>query len=243
MIRCIAVDDEPWALALVTDYIKKLPFLDLIFETDSSIEALQFLQENPADLLFLDIQMPDLTGMQLMKIMSNKIPVILTTAYSEYAIEGYEHHVIDYLLKPISFDRFYKAAEKARMIFDKPAAEQKPLSIPPATQQNTGTPDDFIFIKTDSKMVRVPYNEILYIEGLKDYIAIVTTKEKLITLQNLRTMEELLPGKAFIRIHKSYIVAINKIDSIERSRIFIGHEVIPIGDTFREFFLQRISGN
>ena len=238
-IKCIAVDDEPWALALITDYIKKCPFLELIFESTSALETLQYLQTSSADLLFLDIQMPDLTGMQLMKILNNKIPVVLTTAYSEYAIEGYEHNVIDYLLKPVTFDRFYKSAEKARTLLGEKIAPSI-LSESQNTEKLKAVADDFIFIKTDSKMVRVPLNEILFVEGLKDYISITTIHEKLITLKNLRSMEEALPGNQFMRVHKSYIVAVNKIDTVEKSRIFIGNEVIPIGDTYRDLFFTRI---
>jgi two-component system, LytTR family, response regulator len=174
--------------------------------------------------------------MQLLKIMNNQVPVILTTAYSEFALEGYEHNVVDYLVKPISFDRFYKAVEKAAMWLKNNAAVQ----VPPQAAA-TSSADDFIFIKTDNKMVRVPFSDILYIEGLKDYIAVVTEKEKLITLQNLRNMEELLPAHQFMRIHKSYIIAVNKIDTVERNRVFIGDHVLPVGDTYREQFLQRIA--
>ena len=237
-LKCVAIDDEPWALAMITDYIKKCPFLELVFESNSAIETLQYLQTAQVDLLFLDIQMPDLTGMQLIKVMANKIPVVLTTAYSEYAIEGYEHNVIDYLLKPITFDRFYKSAEKARALLGEKIApviveSRVPEKIKPFS-------DDFIFIKTANKMVRVPLKDILFIEGLKDYIAVVTINEKLITLQNLRYMEDTLPLNLFIRVHKSYIVAINKIDTVEKNRIFMGNEAIPIGDTFRDLFFERI---
>jgi DNA-binding LytR/AlgR family response regulator len=236
LIRCVAVDDEPWALALVADYINKIPFLELIFKSNSAIEALEYLQHAEVDLLFLDIQMPELTGMQFMKIANKKTPVILTTAYSEYALEGYEHNVVDYLLKPISFDRFYKAAEKARQMIAGNHKTIESVTIQPETI------NDFIFIKTDSKLVRVSYEDILFVEGLKDYLSVVTKEEKLITLQSLKNMEEILPDSNFIRVHKSYIVALNKIDTLEKNRIFIGDSVIPIGETYRENFLKRISG-
>ena len=235
-IRCIAVDDEPWALALVEDYIKKIPFLELVYKSNSAIEALEYLKQAEVDLLFLDIQMPELTGMQFLKIAQNKIPVILTTAYSEYALEGYEHNVVDYLLKPISFDRFYKAAEKARQMISGNKKTTETTSIQPETM------NDFLFIKTDSKLVRVSYEDILFVEGLKDYLSVVTKEEKLITLQSLKNMEEILPDSNFIRVHKSYIVALNKIDTLEKNRIFIGESVIPIGETYKENFLKRISG-
>lgn len=226
-----------WAVGTGTDnwLYKKTPFLELVYESNSAIDALQYLQKKDADLIFLDIQMPDLTGMQFMRIIQNEIPVILTTAYSEYALEGYEHHVIDYLLKPISFDRFYKAADKARTMTVKP---EKPVDNDFKTN---AVSNDFIFIKTDNKLVKVSFDEILYVEGLKDYLSLVTKNEKLITLQSLKNMEELLPLKDFIRVHKSYIIAINKIDTLEKNRVFIGDAVIPVGETYRESFLKRIA--
>lgn len=231
MITCMAIDDEPLALELLTDYIGKVPFLQLVYTNTNAIEALQYLQQNKVDLLFLDIQMPDLTGLQVMKIIQNNCRVILTTAYSEYALDGYEHNVIDYLLKPISFDRFYTAAEKARAIFIKPADNL--VSASPVTP-------GFIFIKTDSRLVKVKLEDILLVEGMKDYVAIHTEQDKLITLQSMRSMEESLPPQQFIRVHKSFIIAINKIDSIERNRIFIKQEVIPIGETYRDLFFKLI---
>lgn len=236
MIRCAVIDDEPWAIALLTDYIKKTDFLELVFSTSNAIEALQKIQQQPVDLVFLDIQMPELTGIQFMKINGNKSRVILTTAYSEYALDGYDHNVIDYLLKPVSFDRFYTASLKAKQIIT-PAPVATSASVQPVA---TTASLDFIFVKTDSKIVNVSLSDILFIEGLKDYIAINTTKEKLITLENLKTLEEGLPRQRFLRVHKSYIIAIEKIDSIERSRIFIRDAVIPIGDTYRETFFKAI---
>lgn len=230
MITCMAIDDEPLALELLTDYINKVPCLQLVHTNTNAIEALQYLQNNKAELLFLDIQMPELTGLQVMKIIKNNCRVILTTAYSEYALDGYEHNVIDYLLKPISFDRFYAAAEKARVIFAKPAEA--------VIVNNIVT--DYIFVKTDSRLIKVNLDDILLVEGMKDYIAIHTTQDKLITLQSLRSMEDSLPPQQFMRIHKSFIIALNKIDSIERNRIFIKQEVIPIGDTYRELFFKLI---
>jgi two-component system LytT family response regulator len=233
MIRCAVIDDEPWAVSLLVDYISKTDFLELAFSTSDAIEALQKIQQQPVDLVFLDIQMPELTGLQFMKINAGRSKVILTTAYSEYALEGYEHNVVDYLLKPISFERFYTAALKAKDLLQHAAST--PVVIMPQSA------NDFIFIKTDSKIVNVSLSEILFIEGLKDYIAINTTKEKLITLDNLKTLEESLPGQRFIRVHKSYIISIKKIDSIERNRIFIKDAVIPIGDTYRERFFKAIT--
>lgn len=234
MIRCAVIDDEPWALALLIDYISKISFLELVFSTTNSMEALQKIHQQPVDLVFLDIQMPELTGMQFMKINGNRSRVILTTAYSEYALDGYEHNVIDYLLKPISFERFFSAALKAKDIL------QPSANALPATTSVTEVSDQ-IFVKTDSRIINVSLAEILFMEGLKDYIAIHTTKEKLITLESLKALEESLPKQRFIRVHKSYIVAIPKIESIERNRIFIGEAVIPIGETYKEAFFKRIT--
>jgi len=233
MIRCAVIDDEPWAVSLLVDYISKTDFLELAFSSSDAIEALQKIQQQPVDLVFLDIQMPELTGLQFMKINAGRSKVILTTAYSEYALEGYEHNVVDYLLKPISFERFYTAALKAKDLLQH-AATAPAVMIPQSA-------NDFIFIKTDSKIVNVSLSDILFIEGLKDYIAINTIKEKLITLDSLKTLEESLPGQRFIRVHKSYIISIEKIDSIERNRIFIKDAVIPIGDTYRERFFKAIT--
>jgi two-component system LytT family response regulator len=238
MIRCAVIDDEPWALALMTDYIRKTDFLETVFATGNAIEALQKMQQQPVDLVFLDIQMPELTGIQFLKINAGRTRVILTTAYSEYALEGYEHNVVDYLLKPIAFERFYTAALKARQLIVPSTPAVAPVVVPAAPVQQAS---DFIFIKTDSRIVRVMLSDILFIEGLKDYIAIHTAKEKLITLETLRTLEEGLPADRFLRVHKSYIVSIEKIDSIERNRLFVQEAVIPVGDTYRETFFKAIA--
>ncbi|WP_295666692.1 LytTR family DNA-binding domain-containing protein [uncultured Mucilaginibacter sp.] len=242
MIRCIIVDDEPLALHVLEDYISKIPFLHLVKATTNPIEALTLVQEKEADLVFLDVQMPELTGIQFLKIANGKAKVILTTAYPQYALEGYELDVIDYLLKPIAFDRFFKAVQKAQAILQ-PAAV-KPVALAESTPQKPQQEflSDFIFVKTEHKIQKVYLNDILFIEGLKDYISIFTPAERIITLQNMKKMEDALPTKYFMRIHKSYIVSINKIDSIERSRIFIGDKIIPVGDTYRDEFFKIIDG-
>jgi two-component system LytT family response regulator len=239
MIRCLIVDDEPLALHILEDYLSKIPFLQLVKATTNPIEALTLVQEKAVDLVFLDVQMPELTGIQFLKIANGKAKVILTTAYPQYALEGYELDVIDYLLKPIAFDRFYKAAQKAQSILQ-PAAG--PVQAEPAQQPQQSLLSDFIFVKTEHKIQKVYLNDILFIEGLKDYISIFTPTERVITLQNMKKMEDALPEKHFIRVHKSYIVSINKIDSIERSRIFIGDKIIPVGDTYREEFFKIVDG-
>jgi two-component system LytT family response regulator len=238
MIRCLVVDDEPLALHILEDYISKVPFLELVKATTNPIEALTLVQDGGIDLVFLDVQMPELTGLQFLKISNGKAKVILTTAYPQYALEGYELDVVDYLLKPIAFDRFFKSAQKAQTII-LPAAKPVVKEEPQPAQYDDFL-SDFIFVKTEHKIQKVYLHDIMFIEGLKDYISIFTPEERIITLQNMKKMEDALPEKHFIRVHKSYIVALNKIDSIERSRISIGEKVIPIGDTYRDLFFDKI---
>lgn len=240
ILKCIAVDDEPLALDIIADYVAKVPFLELIKCTENAIEAMQLVQEGNIDLVFLDIQMPELTGIQFLKIAGNKASYILTTAYSQYALESYDLNVSDYLLKPIAFDRFYKAVEKVRNQRQKP--EPTKQQLPESPVNNGGTPiQDYIFVKTEHKIQKIELDDILYIEGLKDYISIYTGNERVITLQNMKKMEETLPKDRFIRVHKSYIIAIDKIESIERSRISIAGNIIPIGDTYRDEFFKLIN--
>src|SRR3569833_2077660 len=238
MIRCLIVDDEPLALHILEDYISKIPFLQLVKATTNPIEALTLVQEKQVDLVFLDVQKPEQTRKQFLRIANGKAKVILTTAYPQYALEGYELDEIDYLLKPIAFDRFFKSVQKAQAIIE-PAG--KPEFKVEQTQQRDLL-SDFIFVKTEHKIQKVYLNDILFIEGLKDYISIFTPSERIITLQNMKKMEDALPEKNFIRVHKSYIVSINKIVSIERSRIFIGDKVIPVGDTYRDEFFKIVDG-
>jgi two-component system LytT family response regulator len=239
MIRCLVVDDEPLALHILEDYISKMPFLQLVKATTNPIEALTIVQAAEADLVFLDVQMPELTGIQFLKIANGKAKVILTTAYPQYALEGYELDVVDYLLKPIAFDRFFKSVQKAQSIIQPVVAKpQVVLQAEPVQQDDFST--DFIFVKTEHKIQKVYLHDIMFIEGLKDYISIFTSTERIITLQGMKKMEDALPEKHFVRVHKSYIVALNKIDSIERSRIQIGDKIIPVGDTYRDEFFRMI---
>lgn len=247
-LNCIIVDDEPLALDILEDYISKVPFLTLVKRCENPIEALQLVQAGGIDLVFLDVQMPELTGIQFLKIAGSKCHYILTTAYPEYALESYDLNVSDYLLKPIAFDRFYKAVEKVSNLLKpaEPTVNSIPqgfLAAPVATPAVNSNPiQDFIFVKTEHKIQKIHLNEILYIEGLKDYISIFTKAERVITLQSMKKMEETLPNTQFIRVHKSYIIAIDKIESIERSRIRICDKTIPIGDTYRDEFF-RVIGN
>jgi two-component system, LytTR family, response regulator len=236
MIRCLVVDDEPLALDIIADYISKVPFLKLVKTTISAIEGLSLVQNDEVDLVFLDVQMPELTGIQFLKIINGKCDVILTTAYSQYALEGYDLDVTDYLLKPIAFDRFYKAAQK---VLQK-KQDNSPASSPTVEAPVQNNLSNFIFVKTEHKIQKIYLDDILYIEGLKDYISIFTKTERIITLQNMKKMEETLPSISFVRVHKSYIIALDKIDSIERSRIQIRDKIIPVGDTYRDYFFKLI---
>lgn len=237
MIRCLVVDDEPLALDILEDYISKVHFLQLVKTTTNPIEALQLVQQDQIDLVFLDVQMPELTGLQFLKIINGKCQVILTTAYPEYALDGYELDVVDYLLKPIAFDRFYKAVHK---VMQQNTPHTPVAQEPPPVPVAVSNAPQFIFVKTEHKIQKIYLDDIRYIEGLKDYISIFTPAERVITLQNMKKMEEVLPVGQFIRVHKSYIVSLDKIESIERSRIIIGDKTIPIGDTYREDFFKLI---
>ncbi len=242
-MRCLIVDDEPLAHTILSDYVRKVPFLTLVGATTSPIDALTQVQRGEVDLIFLDIQMPELTGIQFLNLLRRGVSgqacrVILTTAYSEYALDGYEHDVIDYLLKPISFERFYRAVQKLLPALSQAATA--PESIP---QQPTPEPGkDFVFVKTEYRLQRVGLGDILYVEGLKDYVSLYTPDERILALQTMKTMEEKLPASQFMRVHKSYIVALNRIESVERNRIYIGKAVIPIGDTYRDAFYRQIEG-
>jgi DNA-binding LytR/AlgR family response regulator len=236
----LVVDDEPLALHILEDYISKMPFLQLVKATTNPIEALTMVQAAEADLVFLDVQMPELTGIQFLKIANGKAKVILTTAYPQYALEGYELDVVDYLLKPIAFDRFFKSVQKAQSIIQPVVAKPQQVVVQAEPVQQDDFSTDFIFVKTEHKIQKVYLHDIMFIEGLKDYISIFTSAERIITLQGMKKMEDALPEKHFVRVHKSYIVALNKIDSIERSRIQIGDKIIPVGDTYRDEFFRMI---
>ncbi|MDX2306198.1 MAG: LytTR family DNA-binding domain-containing protein [Microscillaceae bacterium] len=234
MIKCIVVDDEPLALDILEDYIEKVPFLNLNKKCVSAIDALESLKLEKVDLIFLDIQMPDLTGIQFVKSLSHKPDVIFTTAYSDYALEGFNLNAVDYLLKPISFERFLRAVNKYYDSFNNKVAQA------PKQHGSEHEDDKFIFIKTEYRIVKVNLSDILYIEGLKDYIRFVTPGTQLLTLQSMKSMEESLPSRQFIRVHKSYIVALQHIEAIERNKIKIKDKWIPIGNTYRDSFFKLV---
>ncbi len=233
MLKCIVIDDEPLAITLLEDHINKVPFLQLVGSFNNPMEALISLNDNPVDLVFLDIQMPQLNGVQFMQLLQNRAQVIITSAYQEYAIDGFEHNVIDYLLKPISFERFYKAVEKAYN-------QKNPTQKLDRSQEMHPATGGYIFVKVETKMVRVELDGILFIEGLKNYVSIHTKTHRIISLQVMKQLEEILPPNRFVRVHKSYIVALDKITSIERQEIHIGDRIIPIGNTYQEHFYKLL---
>ncbi|HEX2536272.1 MAG TPA: LytTR family DNA-binding domain-containing protein [Chitinophagaceae bacterium] len=225
-IRCLVVDDEPLAGGLIADYISRTPGLVLARQFTNPLEALPWILEDKADLLFLDIQMPELSGLQLLKLIRGRCKAVLITAYPNYALEGYEHDVIDYLLKPVTLERFLQSAQKIRDRM--------------TTRAEVRTADDFLFVKTEYKIQKVNLAEVWYLEGLRDYVALHTAAGKILSLQPLRTFEERLPAQAFVRIHKSYIVSIRHIRFLEKSRVVIGEHYLPIGDTYREGLLRAL---
>lgn len=234
-IRCIIVDDEPLAAEILEAYISKVAFLDLVQTCADAFEAMECLKQEKVDLIFLDINMPDLSGIEFLNALPQKPAVIFTTAYADYAVEGFNLDAVDYLLKPISFERFMKAANKAES-----ALNQTSTTDAPTTPTTEDAPSEHMFIKTEYKIVKVDLKDIWYVEGLKDYIKIVTPDGPLLTLQSMKNMQETLPNARFMRVHKSYIVAIGHIESIERNKIKIQDKWIPIGITYRDQFYKRI---
>lgn len=226
-IRCAVIDDEPLALGLMASYVKKTPFLELVGSYSSAIQAMNELPNHPADLLFLDIQMPELNGLDFSRMVPPQTRVVFTTAFDQYAIDGYRVNALDYLLKPISYPNFLQAAQKAQEWFK--LVEQK-------TQENEEP--ESIFVKSEYKQVQVMLDDILYIEGLKDYIKIYEEghEKPLLSLMSMKSMEELLPSNRFLRVHRSYIVQKSKIRVVEHNRIVFGKVYIPVGDSYKEEF-------
>jgi two-component system LytT family response regulator len=221
---------------LMVEYVRKVPSLNLIEACSSPLAAIEVLRKNSVDLLFLDVQMPELTGISLLKVLQKKPLVVLTTAYSEYALEGYELDVADYLLKPITFERFLKAVDKVTLRLEGkqiPAQEK-------VMQENT---NPFVFVKDGTKLVKVKLDDILFVEGLKDYVTIHTRQQKIVSLQRLKSLEDQLPADKFIRIHNSYIVALMAIDVIHKGEVQVGNAMLPIGETYKKSFREFIEKN
>jgi DNA-binding LytR/AlgR family response regulator len=234
-INCIAIDDEPLALDIIKDYCSKVTFLNLVKSFDNAIESIEFIRANKIDLIFLDIQMEELTGIQLLNALKHRPLVIFTTAYEHYAIQGFELDVVDYMLKPIAFERFIKGVNKVceRLQYD--ATGAKPETGKPATQET-----QFFFVKTETRMEKIENQDVLYVEGMGDYWRIVTRTRRIMTLMNARKLEEVLHEPMFCRVHKSYFVALDKIESIERNRIKIGDKYIPVSETYHKNFFDLV---
>jgi two-component system LytT family response regulator len=230
-INCIAIDDEPLALSKLEGFIKKVPELRLNKVFDNAVEAIGWLKGNKTDLIFLDIQMAQLTGIQFLESTSQKSKVIITSAYDQYALKGFDLNVTDYLLKPYSFQRFVMAVSKVIEYYTGIKGDHS----------GSEKDDSFMFVKTEYRLERVDFDNILYIEGMKDYLRIICNNKKLMTLQNFAQMENLLPQGRFCRVHKSFIVALDKIESIERSVIKIGGQRIPVSNSFKENFFNMIN--
>ena len=229
-MRCIIVDDEPLAREGMELNVEEISYLNLVGQFNNAIDALNFLNENPVDLMFLDIQMPGLTGLEFIRSLKVKPMIILSTAYPQYALEGFELDVMDYLVKPIRLNRFIQSVSKAKELYDlKQRAEKVEISVN----------DNDIFIRADRKYIRIFFKDIKYIKGMKDYVMIYTGKGKYMTAMNIKTTNEQLPDKQFVRVNKSYIVNADFIDSIGTDFINIAGEEIPLGRTYREAFLQR----
>jgi two-component system, LytTR family, response regulator len=240
-ITCIAIDDEPLALDILSAYCDKVPFLDLKQTFDSAINAMEYLRENPVDLMFLDIQMEGLTGIQFLQAVKEKPHVIMTTAFDNYAIQGFEFDVDDYLLKPISFARFLRGVNK---VYERIQKEQNPAdAVQPQTVAAAAAEPGYFFVKTETRMEKVSFDDILYVEGMSDYWRIVTTHRRIMTLMNARGIADVLHEPRFCRVHKSYFVAVDKIDYVERKSIKIGNERIPVSDSYLKHFYELIENN
>jgi two-component system response regulator LytT len=238
ILNCIAVDDEPLALGLIVSFIEQTPFLKLAGSFSSGIKALEILNEQAIDLIFLDIQMPDLTGIQLARILDNKSGVtkprvIFTTAFNNYAIEGYKVDALDYLLKPFDYEEFLKAANKALIYAEKT----------PVLPASYNTEEDYLFLKVEYQLVRVALRDILYIEGLKDYVKVFLdhVEKPILTLISLKALEQKLPPAKFMRVHRSYIVQLEKISSVSRNALNIGDLSITVGEQYKEGFNEYLS--
>lgn len=236
-MNCIVIDDEPLALDLLKDYIEKIPFLKLERTFTNPLEGLGYLQENPVDLVFLDVELPYLSGIEFVKCLQSKPLVIFTTAYEKYAVTGYDLEITDYLMKPILFDRFLRAVNKAyRQIKLNKKVPERSVALPEKETQS-----DFIMVKTGYNTININLNDILYVEGLKDYIKIHLTGKTILTLNSLKKLQEMLPESRFIRVHRSFIVSLPKIDSIQRSRIVIGKTFVPVGENYKNAFKDVIA--
>jgi DNA-binding LytR/AlgR family response regulator len=235
MIKVVAIDDEPLALQLVKGYIEKTPFLELAGAFDNPVDAVVYIRSSEVDLVLLDIQMPDITGTELARVISGGPKIIFTTAYEKYALEGFRLDAVDYLLKPFSYAEFLKAVQKAQKLIGLETKQLPSLEVK----------NDFLFIKSDYKIRRINFSEINYIEGLRDYVKIFLTEEKkpVLSLSTLKALEARLPEERFMRVHRSYIVSLEKVKVIDRNRIVFGEVRIPVTDQYKDNFQKFLNGN
>ncbi len=237
-IKTIAIDDEPLALKLVEEYIAKTPFLELSGTFDNPLDAVDFLSDHEIDLILLDIQMPDLTGIEFSKTLQNSPKIIFTTAYERYAIDGFRLNAVDYLLKPFSYAEFLNAVQKAKRQIEFETEDSRAL---PTIETN----NQFMFLKSEYKIRRIEFNNIDYIEGLKDYAKVFLHGEDkpILSLTTIKSLEQKLPESQFMRVHRSFIVNLNRIETIERSRIIFGKTYIPVSDQYKEKFQEFLNRN
>src|ERR1700759_4520162 len=246
IINCIAVDDEPLALGLVCSFIERTPFLNLVGRFSSAVEALRVIHSQKIDVVFLDIQMPDLNGIELARVLdnskTNKPRIIFTTAYNQFALEGYRVDALDYLLKPFNYEEFLHAAHKALAYAELVEKSNSPVAAPVAAAEER-IEDEYLFLKVEYQLVRLALNDILYIEGLKDYVKVwlQSAEKPVLSLTSLKSLEEKLPSKKFMRVHRSFIVSLDKINSITRNALQIGKINITVGDQYKDAFGQFLS--
>ncbi|MBN2487157.1 MAG: response regulator transcription factor [Bacteroidales bacterium] len=235
MIKTIAIDDEPLALKLVGGYIEKTPFLYLAGVFDNPLSAMEFMESNPVDLIFLDIQMPDITGTDFVRLLNNGPKIIFTTAYERYALEGFRLEAVGYLLKPFGYEEFLAAAQKAKKL----------IGLEKMAPAHIEANNEFLFLKSEYKIRRINFNEILYIEGLKDYVKVFLQNEPhpVLSINTLKSLEQKLPESKFMRVHRSFIVNLEKIQTIERSRIVFGKVYIAVGDQYKDKFQEYLDKN
>lgn len=238
-LKCIAVDDEPRALEVIKEYIEKIPFLKLCDTFRNPLKAFEYVKQNKVDLIFLDINMPNLSGIQFIKSLTNKPNIILTTAYSEYAVESYGLDVLDYLLKPIEFDRFVKAANKA--YDNSQIKENEEVKLPQSDESNQSKAKDFIFVKSGTQLLKIDIDQIKYIKGLGNYMSLYLEDKKVLALAKMSEILDMLSSYPFARVHKSYIVNLTKIKTVENHRIRIGETLIPISNSYRKSFYTLIN--
>ena len=248
ILKCAIIDDEPLAISLLESYVNKTPFLELAGKYNSAVNALPALSKEPVDLLFLDIQMPELNGMEFSRILKTDTRIIFTTAFSQYALDSYKVNALDYLLKPISYADFLKSANKALQWYEllregSSRGGSRPAPTQTAPPQAVSPSVESIFIKTEYKLVQVELRKILYIEGLKDYVKIFVEGEAhpILSLMSMKSLEDMLPANRFIRVHRSFIVQPEKIKVIERNRIVFGKEYIPISDNYKQKFMEFLA--